>query len=178
MSDPREVLPGAIRQIGYVVRDLDEAMQSWCTLGVGPWYTLRDLPQPNCTYRGQRVSPTISLALTNSGPLQVELIQVLDDGPSIYREFVETGREGFHQLAWWAEDFAGLMRRADAAGWPVVFSGEAGGTHFAYFELDTTISTIIEVSELNDMTRGLATMLEAAARGWDGATDPVRSLLG
>jgi hypothetical protein len=176
MSDPREILPGEIRQIGYVVRDLDAAMQSWCTLGVGPWYTIRNLAQPGCTYRGQPVSPTISLALANSGPMQVELIQVLDDGPSIYREFVDAGREGFHQLAWWAEDFGGLMQKAEAAGWPVVYSGEGDGTHFAYFELDTTISTIVEVTELNDMTRGLAELLEGAAREWDGVTDPVRSL--
>jgi hypothetical protein len=68
------------------------------------------------------------------------------------------------------------MEKAERAGWPVVYSGESGGTHFVYFELDTTISTIVEVTELNDMTRGLAAFLEDTARDWDGVTDPVRSL--
>jgi catechol 2,3-dioxygenase-like lactoylglutathione lyase family enzyme len=177
MTDPSAVLPGAIRQIGYVVRDLDAAMESWCGLGVGPWFTLRNLEQPNCLYRGQPCSPTTSLAFANSGALQVELIQVHDDGPSIYREFVDGGREGFHQLAWWADDFDELMRKATAAGWPIVFSGDGGGTtRFAYFELDTTISTIVEVMELSEATRGMADLVESAAAEWDGVTDPVRSL--
>ncbi len=177
MSHPSDILPGAIRQIGYVVRDLDAAMQSWCSLGVGPWLTMRNLEQPNCVYRGQPSEPTVSIAFANSGPLQVELIQLHDDGPSIYREFLDAGHEGFHQLAWWAEDFDGFMQRAEAAGWPVVFSGDGNGTtQFAYFELDTMISTIVEVMELNDATRGLADAVANAAAGWDGVTKPVRAL--
>jgi catechol 2,3-dioxygenase-like lactoylglutathione lyase family enzyme len=172
------VLDGPIRQVGYIVRDLDVAIASWCSLGVGPWYTIREMPQPGCRYRGEPSEPTISIGFANSGPMQIELIQQHGDTPSIYREFLDAGREGYHQLAWWTADFDALLRRAEAAGWPVVFSGDAGGaTHFAYFELDPTVSTIIEVTELNDATQGLADMLEAAAAEWDGVTDPVRSLL-
>jgi len=70
------------------------------------------------------------------------------------------------------------MRRAEAAGWPCVFSGSAGGSvRFAYFERDPQVSTIVEVTELNDMTRGLDEMLTAAAAEWDGVTDPVRVLM-
>jgi hypothetical protein len=176
MTQPSDVLPGEIRQIGYVVRDLDVAMRSWCDLGVGPWFTLRNLEQPNCTYRGQLSEPTVSIGFANSGPLQVEVIQPHDDRPSIYREFLDAGCEGYHQLAWWAEDFDGLMSKADAAGWPVVYSGNQGGTRFAYFELDAAISTIVEVMELNDLTRGMAGMVASAAAEWDGVTDPIRSL--
>jgi hypothetical protein len=178
VSDATDILPGAIRQIGYVVRDLDAAIHSWCAIGVGPWFTMRSLEQKNCQYRGQLSQPTVSLAFANSGPLQVELIQQHDDGPSIYREFLDAGREGFHQLAWWTEDFEGLMRKAEAARWPVVFSGDGNGVaNFAYFELDTTISTIVEVMELNDSTRMLAETVAKAAEQWDGVTEPVRSLV-
>ena len=37
-------LPGPIRQIGYVVTDLDEAIENWVELGVGPWLVIRGLP--------------------------------------------------------------------------------------------------------------------------------------
>jgi hypothetical protein len=175
------VLEGAARQIGFVVRDLDAAIKSWCALGVGPWFTIRELEQPGCRYRGEPCEPVISLALTNTGPMQVELIQPHGDGPSIYHEFLTTGREGFHQLAWWPTDFDATTRRAEAAGWTEVFAGRAGDTRFAYFEVDpatsTVVSTIVEITELNDTTQGLADLLEAAARDWDGVTDPVRSLL-
>ena len=36
-------LPGPIRQIGYVVTDLDQALASWVDLGVGPWLVIRGL---------------------------------------------------------------------------------------------------------------------------------------
>jgi catechol 2,3-dioxygenase-like lactoylglutathione lyase family enzyme len=133
--------------------------------------------QLGCRYRGEPCAPTLSIGFANSGPMQIELIQQVDDGPSIYREFLDAGGDGYHQLAWWAEDFDGMLARADAAGWPLVFSGDAGGAaRFAYFELDPTISTIIEVTELNDVTRGLADLLEGATAAWDGTTEPVRSL--
>jgi len=171
------VLEGAIRQIGYVVRDLDAAIASWCALGVGPWFTIRSMQQRGCRYRGALSEPTLSIAFSNSGPMQIELIQQHDDEPSIFREFLDAGHHGFHQLAWWVPDFDAMLARADAAGWSAVFSGDGGGaTRFVYFELDPTISTIIEVTELNDATRGLAELVERAAADWDGITDPVRPL--
>lgn len=171
-----DVLDGSIRQIGYVVRDLEAAMQSWCALGVGPWFTIPEFAQEGCRYRDQRCDPTISIAFANSGPMQIELIQQHDDGPSIYREFLDAGREGFQQLGWWVDDFDAVMQRADDARWPLVFSG-GGDVRFAYFELDPRISTIVEVMELNDASRGLAELVAGAAAEWDGATDPIRSLV-
>ena len=38
------VLPGPMRQIGYVVTDLDRAIDGWLELGVGPWFVMRGLP--------------------------------------------------------------------------------------------------------------------------------------
>jgi hypothetical protein len=37
------VLPGAVRQISYVVDDLDTAVAGWLKLGVGPWFVMGDL---------------------------------------------------------------------------------------------------------------------------------------
>ncbi len=177
MDERTAVLEGPIRQIGYVVADLDVAIRRWGALGVGPWFTIRALKQEDCRYRGQLCEPTISIALSNSGRLQIELIQPHGDVPSIYREFLEAHGDGFHQLAWWVTDFDAVMHRAEAAGWPVVFSGAGGSVRFAYFEVDPAISTIIEVTELNDATRGLDDLVAGAAAAWDGVTDPVRSLL-
>jgi hypothetical protein len=46
------VLPGPVRQIGYVVDDLDQAMAGWLELGVGPWFVMRALPM-QALYRGE-----------------------------------------------------------------------------------------------------------------------------
>lgn len=133
-----EVLPGEVRQIGYVVTDLDDAISGWLRMGVGPWFVIRNLPQ-RVRYRGDPCEVKLSLALSNSGDLQVELIQQLDDTPSIFTEFLAGAPAGgFHQLAYWTADFDKAMAKLAEAGWPLVWSGgEAEGVRFAYFEPPT-----------------------------------------
>jgi hypothetical protein len=174
---PTAVLPGPIRQNAYVVRDLTRAIDQWLTMGVGPWLVLPHLTQSGSVYRGQPTDPVVSFAFANSGPLQVELIEQEDDSPSVYREFLDAGREGFHHLAWWAEDFVGVGQAADDAGWPLVQAGNVGGmARFAYYDAGGFSSTVVEVMELTDATRWLAVTVAEAAAHWDG-TDPVRNLV-
>jgi len=174
---PPGILPGPIRQNGYVVRDLRAAIDGWLHAGVGPWLLLPHLTQAGSRYRGQPTEPVVSIAFANSGDLQVELIEQEDDSPSIYREFLDAGGEGFHHLAWWAEDYDATARAATAAGWSDVHSGNAGGfAQFAYFDQGGTTSTVIEVMELTDATRWMATTVRQAAKQWDGS-DPVRNLI-
>ena len=82
-------------------------------------------------FRGEPTALTITLAFANSGDLQIELIHQTGDAPSAYKEFLDSGREGFHHLAWWAEDVAAVEAAVDAAGWPVIFKGD--GTSVAAF---------------------------------------------
>ena len=169
------VLEGPIRQVGYVVPDLDAAIAPWLDLGVGPWLTIREMPMGTCAYRGEPCEPTISVAFSNSGPMQLEIIQPHGDTPSIYREFLDDGHEGYQQLAWWVRDFDAVTQAASAAGWSLVFRGD-GMVPFAYYETDPIVTTIVEVTELNEAAQGLADLLDAAAADWDGVTDPVRPL--
>lgn len=138
---------------------------------------MRDLPQ-RVDYRGRPIEITLSLALANSGDLQVELIQQRDTTPSIFTEFLSEHGSGFHQLAYWAQDFAATMAAVEDAGWPVVWSGgEDVGTRFAYVEGPDAPARVIEIMELNDMTAAMATFVRDAAASWDG-TDPIRVLGG
>lgn len=94
---------GEMRQIAFVVRDLDKALRYWTeTLGVGPFYLMRDLVPESYRYRGKPApAPRITLALGYSGEFQVELIQQHDDRPSAYRDYLESGREGFQHVSSW-----------------------------------------------------------------------------
>ena len=144
-------------------------------LGVGPWFVIRGIPQ-RVLYRGEPCEITLSLALANSGDMQLEVIQQQDDAPSIFTEFLSSGHEGSHQLAYWTEDFAATMRAVEAAGWPVAWSGgEDIGTRFAYVEPPNSPAAVIEIMELTEATTGMATFVRDAAAGWDGS-EPIRSL--
>ena len=170
------VLPGPIRQIGYVVDDLDHAMASWVALGVGPWFVLRGMPM-HATYRGEPCETTLSVAWSNSAELQIELIQQLDDTPSVFTEFLSARGAGFHQLAYWTADFEDTMRTVEKAGWPVVWSGGEGyGVRFAYVEPPDAPAAVIEISELTEATAANAMFIRDAAAEWDG-DNPVRDLL-
>jgi hypothetical protein len=173
-QSPRDILPGTVRQNGYVVRDFDQAIEGWLALGVGPWLVLPATKQEGVFYRGQPTEPVVTIAFANSGELQIELIHQADDSPSIYREFLDAGHQGFHHLAWWAGDFAATMAATSVAGWTAVHGGDAGGAaRFCYFDLGGPTKTVVEVMELNDATRGLMDAVRNAAAEWDG-TDPVR----
>jgi hypothetical protein len=119
---------------------------------------------------------TLTIGLANSGDLQVKVIRQKDARPSISTEFLVGGREGFHQLAWWATDFDSAVRDAQAAGWPVVWvGGEEVGVRFAYVEPPARLATVFEISELTDGVSAFNELVRDAADRWDGS-DPVRSL--
>ncbi len=168
---------GPIRQIGFVVDDLDTALASWVALGVGPWYVIRG-QHLHALYRGKPCEVTLSIAFANSGDMQMEVIAQEGGDPSIYTEFLASGHDDFNQFAYWTTDYDAAVQSVRDAGWPVVWSGgESDGVRYTYVEPPGGPAAIIEISELNDATRGLGDFVRAAAEGWDG-TDPIRSLTG
>lgn len=80
---------GSINQIGYVVRDIDAAMDRWVRHGVGPWFYIGDVTVDYFRYRGADSDLKMSVALANSGDLQLELIQQRNDAPPMYKDFLD-----------------------------------------------------------------------------------------
>lgn len=174
---PGPVLPGRIRQIGYIVRDFDAALNDWVQLGVGPWFVMRGITQSG-TYRGQPCTVTLTIGFANSGDMQIEVIHQDDDSPSIYSEFTDAGGDGYHQLAYWADDFDAALAAGQGAGWPVVWSGgDAESARYAYFEAPGGTATIIELMELTASSSWMVDFVRTAAVQWDGS-DPIRVLFG
>ena len=166
---------GDIRQAGYVVPDIEAAMDYWSSkLGIGPWFYREKVPIENYTYRGQRYEVHNSVALANSGPLQMELIQTRNDAPSMYRDFLKSGNMGLQHVAYWTESFDADLKRLTAQGYEVVMSGEVGERgRFVYFDTEYHPGTVIELSEVAGPKGKLFKMIREASMGWDGS-DPVR----
>ena len=80
---------GELRQIGIVVRDIESAMKHWVAVcGVGPWFYTDKFAVTEFGYRGTRYDDIhISIALANSGDVQLELIQQRCETPSIIATF-------------------------------------------------------------------------------------------
>jgi hypothetical protein len=166
---------GEIRQLGYVVPDIVAAMDYWSkVLGVGPFFYAERVPVVNFTYRGQPSSPVTSVALANSGPVQVELIQQRNDAPTMYRDFVQAKGSGLQHVAYWTQNFDADMARLSARGFKVGMGGEVGARgRFVYFETEYHPGAVIELSEVEGPKGRMFDLIRNAALGWDGS-DPVR----
>lgn len=166
---------GEIRQLGYVVHDIEAAMDYWSrTLGVGPWYYNPKVPIRNFMYEGEQYEPHNSVALANSGPLQVELIQTRNDVPSMYRNFLQAGHTGLQHVAYWTEDYDADLTRLTAQGLRTVMSGEVGEQgRFVYFDTEFHPGAVIELSEVAGPKGKLFDLIRAASIDWDGK-DSVR----
>jgi len=166
---------GEIRQLGYVVHDIEAAMDYWSkTLGVGPWYYNPKVPIVNYRYKGEAHQPHNSVALANSGFVQVELIQTRNDVPSMYRDFLQAGRTGLQHIAYWTADYDADLARLTGQGFKPVMSGEVGERgRFIYFDTEYHPGTVIELSEVAGPKGRMFDLIRESSAGWDGS-NPVR----
>ena len=87
---------GPLRQMGFVVRDIDRAMRHWIEVcGIGPWYIAEKLPLHGFWYKEKRHDGShLTIALANSGDVQLELIQQRDDTRACTAIFWRPGTRG------------------------------------------------------------------------------------
>jgi hypothetical protein len=169
---------GPIRQNGYVVRDIQAAMQHWIdVLGVGPWYYIDRVKTDYFRHRGQDSGVEMSIALANSGDLQIELIQQRNDAPSMYKEFLDAGHEGLQHVAFWSTDYQAAYDRALGLGYTVGHEGQIGGAQgrFAYFDSGAHPGSVIELSDISGGKGRFFEHVRKRALDWDG-NNPIRPI--
>lgn len=162
---------GAIAQLGVVVKDIEGAMEHWSkNLGVGPWFYISNMSPDNWRYKGQpSPPPKLSIAMAYSGDLQIELIQQLDDAPSMYKDFLDSGMEGLQHHGIWCKNYDEMFERAVKSGLKIGQQGTVGGPgKFAYFDTPTHAGSVMELVELNEEREALFKMMKEAAANWDG----------
>ena len=161
---------GPVRQLGYVVKDLDQAVDAWTRqLGLGPWLFFRNVPL-HSVFRGQPSTPVIDLALSYRGDMQIELIQQRNDAASPYLADIRAGRYGLHHTAFLCEDIEGDVRRAEELGMQVAcdIRMPAGGRYVYLQSPDLGEHLYIELLEATEQFRGMFAQGVAAAAAWDG----------
>lgn len=166
---------GPIRQLGYVVDDIEAGMDHWSrVMGVGPWFYNPRVPIEDYRYDGKSYEVHNSVALANSGYVQVELIQTRNDAPSMYRDFMQAGHRGLQHVAYWTEDFDADLARMLSEGFTEKMSGCVGRNgRFTYFAQEAHPGTVIELSEVMGPKGRMFEMIRAASENWDGS-DPLR----
>lgn len=171
---------GDVRQLGYVVTDLEAAMRHWLeVMKVGPFFHMERPQFIDFRHRGEPSDLWVSAAFAQCGNLQIELIQQRNDAPSMYREFLAAGREGLQHIAFWhpPESYETTLERALASGFTVCMSAatidETG--KIVYFEQEGHPGTVVELSCLSPKKKVVFDQIADAAKDWDG-TDPIRRI--
>lgn len=162
-------------QLGFVVDDLIATATNWLTaFGVGPFHVLPHL-RTDCTYRGEPSVLDFQVAVAQAGPVQIELLQQFDDRPSVLRDLVAQGEQGFHQICTVTPDYEGKKSHYEALGYEQRCEIITAEHRVAYFDTVDDFGFFTEVvAETPKFLAQLAEIAQTCAQ-WDG-TDPVRIL--
>ncbi|MGI4814363.1 MAG: VOC family protein [Janthinobacterium lividum] len=171
---------GPVTQNGYVVEDLDAAIDNWTrVLGIGPFFKFPVGFESYC-YRGKEISPTpeLMVAIGNSGNLQIELIQQTNDAPSQYLDFLRECGPGLQHLSVWTESYEADLERFKSLGYEIDLAAKLKGAgRVVFYDTGVHAGAMMEVLEFLPSSQAVMKFVREAAIGWDGS-EPVRSLPG
>lgn len=170
-------IPGKhFMQAAFIVDDVEEAALRWVrTTGIGPFLHVPHIQLAEYDYRGERrTGLDFSVALAQSGGVQIELIQQHCDNPSAYRDTIVKGAQGFHHLAIYCNDYDAAYDHYRRGGFVASVDGMFGELRFSYIDTSAAIGCMVELVERHESQSDFFRRVAAAADGWDGVTDPIR----
>jgi hypothetical protein len=164
-----------ITQMAFSVPDLHAAMKWWANeAGIGPWFVIDRIGRDGATYRGRPADAEFTIALALSGTMMIELVQTLDDNPSVYKEARERSGYGFHHVGLFRPNVKQLTEAYEREGREIIFQAPAPGGEVLFVDGGTAGAGFIELIDDNEATTNkLSGALRQAAEGWTGER-PVR----
>jgi len=165
---------GAIRQLGYLVENIEVAVDAWMdSLHVGPWTIIKNVPLA-CTYLGRPSQPVIDIALSYRGDIQIELIQQINEEPSPYTSYFQQKKFGLHHTAYISDDISGTLQQAENLGHRIVCDiNMPGSGRYVYTQVDALGEDVfIEFLEATPTMLKMFQQGVPAAAQW--VRDPIR----
>ena len=145
-KEPKVKLP-PVEQIGIVVKDIDKAIEYYSsTFSWGP-FEVREVKLDGFTYKGKTGSCRLKLAFAKSGPIEIELIQVLE-GETPHTEFLREKGEGLQHLRFRVDDLDKMLAELAKEGiYPIYHQRVSPGVAFAYVNSDKVGGVMFELFE-------------------------------
>ncbi|HLG68346.1 MAG TPA: VOC family protein [Acidimicrobiales bacterium] len=122
---------GAIDQVSYAVADVEEAARRYGA--IFGHFEVAQVPPMAVTYRGRPATVALRLGFARSGPVEIELVEVLE-GECPARDHLLAHGEGVHHVRFPVSDLAATRAAMEADRWVTTFAGESGEVSFAYLE--------------------------------------------
>jgi hypothetical protein len=174
--------PDSFTQIAFVSKDWRKSAQHWLdVMGAGPFFILR-LPPLEKNYRGRLVSDTFEVAISFVGNTSLEIIQPINDEPSMFTEVLQKKGDGaLHHMF---PDFRAMddavfdARRKKYAELGMVIACEfniPGLGRNIFYDSMQDIGSFVELSQLTPQGFKVCQNMFEAHRSWDGK-NPIRDI--
>ena len=148
---PLPFLKNGIAQVAILVEDLDKTVENyWTMFGIGPWhfYTYGKPLLKEMTYHGQPADYRMRIALSQIGPLRIELIEA-KEGDSIYADFIKEHGYGVHHFGILVKDMNDALDQTHSAGLEMIQDGSGfglhGDGHYAYLRTEDQLGVTLEL---------------------------------
>jgi Glyoxalase/Bleomycin resistance protein/Dioxygenase superfamily len=166
---------GQVIQMAYVVEDIRTSIDWWIrTANTGPWFLLDHFWAEDQVHRGAPSRADVAIAMAFAGHMCIELIQPLDDHPSVYREIIERRGYGFHHLGVAVENVDAEIHSYEARGYTLALRANVPtGGAVAYMDDGRNEPGFLELIPATTGMDQVFTKFWAASREWDG-NDPIR----
>ena len=137
--------PSRLCQIGIVVKNIDETIKYYeKAFGFGP-FEIRQVDYPDATYYGEVAGYRGKRAFFNLGPIQIELIELID-GKTIHEAFLKEKGEGIHHIGFEVDNLEKSKMNAEKAGFKVTQSfTRPDRSGFGYLDTDKVGGVIFEL---------------------------------
>ena len=166
---------GPVVQQGYIVPDIDKAIEHSTARGVGPFFVehLKDFPG---VVEGKEVTLELKAGFAYSGDQQIEIIQPLGDQSCIYEVYLKTHPEGgLQHLAVWVDNIEDKLKELADKGLNYTVHQRYGDRH-AYIDSADQPGVMIQLMARGAAIEEMFGIIRSAADDWDGKTDPVRRI--
>jgi 4-hydroxyphenylpyruvate dioxygenase-like putative hemolysin len=137
--------PSNLCQIGIVVKNIDETVNYYReAFGMGS-FDIRYVDYPTASYFGEIAGYRGKRAFFHLGPIEIELIELID-GKTIHEAFLKERGEGIHHIGFEVKDLGEAVKIANRKGLHVIqhFMRD-DGSGFAYLDSDKTGGVIFEL---------------------------------
>ncbi len=155
----------------YITRDLEGACRRLSALlGAGPFLGGGELVLDQHVYRGRLAGPIRLRGVFGcAGETNLEILQILSDGPCAFTDMFPGGGEGMHHTAHFCTDYVAERDRLVEAGFPVASEFTMiFGAKICYIDTRAALGHMIELYPDHAVIRDMFAQARDAAQGWDG----------
>jgi len=135
-----------IDQLGYVYKDIEKQAKIMENIYGVSKFIVFDPVDVKVNYRGVDKTLRMRGGFGRIYDTQIELLQPIE-GDSIYTEFLNQGREGFHHICYTVDNLQVVINKYKEADIEVIQSGKVMRSSYAYMDTEDTLGIIVEFAQ-------------------------------